>query len=359
MASKQRVLSAVDHRQPDRVPVDFGAHGEVVRRLREHLGLAPEDDLLKTVGCDLRGIAPRPVERASDIAYADHTIEVTDDALYLDVWRVGFRRTQTPTGAYVDLAHNPLAELQAAEELDAHPWPRAEMWNYAGVRDAAQANGEYAVWGHSRGFFEIAWFMRGAGQFLIDLALEPHLACGLMDRVREPLMERARRILEAGGDALDIFEYNDDVAGQTGLMMSPELWRKHLQPRMAAFVSLIRGFGVKVRYHSCGGVREILPDLIEMGVDILCPVQPLARGMELPALKRDFGRDITFDGGLDIQEFLPRATPDEVRDETRRLVEMMGEGGGYIAGPSHNLQPDTPAENIVALYETLLGRPLR
>jgi len=331
----------------------------VVRRLCEYLALGPGDDLLKIVGCDTRGVGPAPLGGVSPIAYADHTLEVAPGPLYLDIWRVGFKLSETPTGTYVDLAWNPLGGLQDAGELDAHPWPTAELWDYSQVRAHAEASAEYAVCGHSRGFFEIAWFMRGADQFLIDLALEPALACGLMDRIREPLMERARRILTAAGDALDIFEYNDDVACQNGLMMSPELWRRHLRPRMAEFVDLIRSFGKKVRYHSCGGVREIMPDLIDMGVDLLCPVQPLARGMELEGLKRDFGRHITFDGGIDIQDFLPRATPEEVREGTRRIMGFMTEGGGWIAGPSHNLQPDTPPENIVAMYETLLGRALK
>ena len=153
-------------------------------------------------------------------------------------------------------------------------------------------------------------------------------------------------------------EYNDDVGIQSGLMMSPEMWRKYLKPRVAEMFDLIRSFGKRVRYHSCGGVRDIIPDLIDIGLETLNPFQPLATGMEPVALKRDFGKDLTFHGGIDMQELLPNASVQQVRDETQRLLDILNEDGGWIACSSHNLQPDTPPENIVAMYEVLLGREL-
>lgn len=358
MTSKERVLCAADHRQPDRVPVDFGAHGQVVRSLREYLGLPAEADLLAVLETDLRGVGPRIKWQASPIAYADPTKEVTAEGLYLDLWGVGFRRATTPTGDYIDIAWHPLAELGSEEELDAHEYMDPDDWDYSGVGEAARAQGEYAVWAHCRGTFEISWFLRGLEGFMTDLAVEPARACGLMDRVQEPLKERLRRILEAGGDAIDIVEYNDDVGTQKGLMMSPQMWRRYLKPRIGEIFELIRRYGKRVRYHSCGGVREILPDLIDLGLEILTPFQPLAAGMEPVALKRDFGRHLTLHGGIDMQELLPHATAARVREETARLLEVLNEGGGWIACSSHNLQPDTPPENIVAMYEVLLGHEL-
>jgi len=153
-------------------------------------------------------------------------------------------------------------------------------------------------------------------------------------------------------------EYNDDVGIQSGLMMSPEMWRKYLKPRVAEMFDLIRSCGKRVRYHSCGGVRDIIPDLIDIGLEVLNPFQPLAAGMEPVALKRDFGKHLTFHGGIDMQELLPHATVQQVRDETQRLLDILNQDGGWIACSSHNLQPDTPPENIVAMYEVLLGREL-
>jgi len=359
MNSKARVLAAVAHRQPDRVPVDYGAHPEVNRRVREYLGLADDNQLIAAIEPDLRGVGPSIKWQASPICYADPTREVTPDGLYIDLWGVGFRRATIPTGDYIDIAYHPLADLQSDEELDAHEYMNPDDWDYSGVRAAAEANADFAVWAHSRGTFEISWFIRGLEGFMTDLALEPRRACGLMDRVQERLKERLRRTLQAGGDALDIAEYNDDVATQRGLMMSPEMWRKYLKPRVAEMFDLIRSFGLHVRYHSCGGVREILPDLIDIGLEILTPFQPLAEGMDPAGLKRDFGRHLTFHGGIDEQQLLPYSSADKVRDEVKRLMDIMNEDGGWIACASHNLQPDTPPENVVAMYETLLGRPLK
>jgi uroporphyrinogen decarboxylase len=359
MTSKERVLAAVRHEQPDRVPVDYGAHGAVNVALLEYLGLPAETDLMALLETDLRGVGPGIKWQASPVCYADPTREVTDDGLFIDLWGVGFRRAQTPTGEYIDIAHHPLRNLKDEAELDRHVYMDPDDWDYSGIGGMAEACAPWCTWAHSRGTFEISWFIRGMDGFMMDLASEPSKACGLMDRVQERLKERLRRILEASGEALDMAEYNDDVGTQTGLMMSPDMWRQYLKPRIAEMFDLIRSHGKIVRYHSCGGVRDILPDLIDIGLQEINPFQPLARGMEPVALKRDFGKDLTFHGGIDMQEMLPNASPQEVRDEVRRLMDVLNEGGGWIACSSHNLQPDTPPANVVAMYETLLGHELK
>ncbi len=200
--------------------------------------------------------------------------------------------------------------------------------------------------------------MRGFDEFLLDLAIAPERAAAVMDRVQAYLMERTRRILEAGRGLIDMIEYNDDVGGQNGLLISPAAWRQHLKPRMAEFIRLCKPYGVAVRYHSCGGIRPIIPDLIEIGVDVLNPVQTTARGMDAEGLKRDFGDRLSFNGGIDTQGLLPHATADEVRRETRRLIDTLGRDGGLILAPSHVYQADVPVENVVAVYEVALGRRL-
>ncbi len=172
-----------------------------------------------------------------------------------------------------------------------------------------------------------------------------------MDRIIAYLFERSRRILEAGEGRMAIFEYNDDVAHQRGLMISPQMWRLHVKGRMARFCDLAHAHGAVLRYHCCGSVRAIMDDLIEIGVDILNPVQPLAEGMDPFELKRDFGRRITFDGGIDIQHLLPNGSPGEVRAQVRRMIDVVGAEGGYILGGSHNIQADTPVENVIAMVE--------
>ena len=140
--------------------------------------------------------------------------------------------------------------------------------------------------------------------------------------------------------------------------MAPETWRRFLKPRMAAFIRMCREYGVAIRYHSCGGIRPIIPDLIEIGVDVLNPVQALAAGMDPAGLKRDFGDRLTFNGGIDTQGLLPNASEEEVRESTRKLIDIVGCDGGLILAPSHVFQDDVPIENIIAVYETALGRRL-
>jgi len=339
------------------MPIDYAARGEVSARLRERLGLTVDESLEERLGVDLRGVGPEFGSAASQLHYADPTTEVTDDGRYLDIWGVGFRPNTTGVGFYMELNYSPLRGLSSTEEVDDYRWPSPDIWDYSNIAEQAAANADYWVWAHSRGAFEISWFLRGFDEFMTDLAMTPELACAVMDRVDDYLMERTRRILEAGQGLIDMVEYNDDVGGQNGLFISPKMWREFIKPRMAAFIRLCRDYGVKVRYHSCGGFRPIIPDLIEIGVDVLNPVQTLAAGMEPQALKQDFGDRLTLNGGIDTQQLLPYGARGEVVASTRWLIETLGKGGGYIIAPSHVFQADVPVENVLAVYETALGRP--
>jgi len=245
----------------------------------------------------------------------------------------------------------PLAQLQSIGELDGWPWPGPELWDFSGIASDLQTHRDRATWGRSRGVFEICCLLRGMDQFMIDLALDPGFAAALLDRVADGLLELARQTLAAGGGAYAFYEYNDDIGSQRTLMMSPRMWREFIKPRMASFCTLIHAFGAKVRYHSCGSIRPVIPDLIEIGVDILNPIQPLARDMEPVSLKAEFGDHLCFDGGIDTQHLLPAGTPGEVRAEVRRMIDNVGRNGGYILAGSHTLQADVPVANLVALVE--------
>ena len=351
MNSRQRILAAVAHEQPDRVPIALDFAPEVKARLRERLGLS-EGQFLEWSGQDMVPVSPTYPRAASPLAYADPTIEVTPEGKYLDVFRVPFRPVQAGTQTYMELTGDPpLAGCETLEQLDAFPWPDPDAWDYANIPAELVANAQLATRAHSRGFFEIAHFMRGMDNFLTDLALRPEFACRLMDHIIEYLLERSRRILQAGAGQFTIFEYNDDVASQRSLFLSPEMWRRYVKPRMARFCALGRQFGAKLRYHCCGSCRAIIPELIEIGVDILNPVQALAAGMDPFELKAAYGDRLTFDGGIDIQQLLPNASPREVRAHTRRMIDGVGRDGGYILGPSHAIQSDAPLENILAMIE--------
>ena len=335
--------------------IDYGAREEVTRGLCEYLGVSSAEALERRLGVDVTRVHPVFKSSLTPRGYADPTVEITPDGLYRDIWGVGFRANQTPVGFYMDLADYPLRELRSEAELEDYPWPTADLWDYSRVRAEAEAKSHLWVYAHSRGIFEISWFLRGFEGLLLDMAAAPARAHAVMDRVQEYLMERTRRLLEAGQGAIDMVEYNDDVAAQTGLLLSPAMWREFLKPRVTAFIRMCKPYGVKIKYHCCGGLRPIIPELIEMGVDVLNPVQTLATGMEPAALKRDFGERLTFNGGADTQQLLPHASRDEVVAHTRWLIDTLGAGGGYVLGPGHVFQADVPLENVLAVYETALA----
>jgi len=352
LSSRERVRLAVEHQNPDRVPIDYAARGEVTDALQRRLKAKDHETLLKILGVDIRGVGPRFVgPAASELCYADPTVAVSADGMLRDIWGVGFKPNQTANGFYVDLADSPLQNAASEADLDRHLWPTPDLWDYTVLPGQIQAADAYWTWAHSRGIFEISWFLRGFENFLLDLAAEPEFAAAVMDRVQRYLFDRTRRILKAGRGRVDMIEYNDDVGSQKGMLISPNLWRQFLKPRMAEFVRLCKNCGARVRYHSCGSIRPIITDLIEIGVDILNPVQTAAVDMDIFALKRDFGQKISFDGGIDTEHLLPQGTRDEVYKEVRRIIETVGQHGGYILAPSHVFQPDVPLENTLAVFE--------
>ena len=357
MISKERVRKAIEHAQTDRVPIDFSARQEVYEKLGGILGLKPGESVEQRLEVDLRGVGPAIKRSASPLCYADPTIKVENN-VYFDIWGVGFRQNRTESGEYMDLCFNPLKKISGVKELDDHPWPAADMWDYSSLFDQANANRDFWVGAHSRGMFEIAWFIRGFEEFMVDMLVNPGLASALLDRIQEYLMARSERILAEGKGLIDMMEYNDDVGGQNGMLINPDLWRRFIKPRMASFIKMCGKYNARIRFHSCGGIRPIIPDLIEIGVDVLNPVQTLAAGMEPAGLKKDFGGRLAFNGGIDTQELLVNSTPEQVRGEVSRLISIFGRNGGYILAPSHVFQGDVPIENVVAVYEIALNKKL-
>ncbi|MCX7019132.1 MAG: hypothetical protein NTY46_09125 [Candidatus Sumerlaeota bacterium] len=356
MNSKERVLTAIRREETDRLPIDFIARDEIISALNAHYGVTGGEDLLRCLNVDLRAIGPVIKQCVTPLGYADPTIRierdpVTGEDVYYDIWGVGFAEKRAQGGCYFDLCHNPLRDAQTIDDLECYPFPDPDIWDYSTISAQAERHSDYAVWAHSRGFFEISWFMRGMDNFLPDLIDNREFTERLMDKIIGYLIGRTERILDVDRKGLiDFVEINDDVGGQNGMLISPRLWRELIKPRIGAMISRIKRHGKLIRYHSCGGVSDIIPDLIEIGVDILNPVQPMARGMELSGLKSRFGERITFDGGIDTQKLLPRKTGAALEEELRHILRMMGAGGGYIMAPSHALQVDVPLDNILMLY---------
>jgi len=175
---------------------------------------------------------------------------------------VGFVKKETSVSANIQLVFHPLQSIENFKKLEEYPWPTADLWDYSDISLQIEKVKDYAIFAHSRGFFEISWFMRGMDNFMVDLSINPKLVCRLMDKVKKYLINKLVRILEGGRGRIDFVELNDDVDGQNGLLISPEIWRKYIKPRMIEMIDVAHSYGAKIMYHSCGSVRTILPDLI-------------------------------------------------------------------------------------------------
>lgn len=374
LSSRDRVLAAISHRQPDRIPVDFWAAGEVFTQLQQALNLPDKEAVMKFAGADLRyfngpayigATAQGPAGKSA--AAQGPAGEALPPGVVSDHWGVlrqvstvsGQRRDGTTyTWTYKHLHKAPLADATTVEQIERHPWPTADMWDYSNVRSACGAirdSGSCVVAGADRldrtAQLKPAMYIRGTEQFMADLVLEPQIADCLLEHISDYYLQYNRRFFEAAGGTIDIFFMGDDMGTQASTWVSPEMYRRFFKRRFAAYCDLAHRHGMKVMYHTCGNVAPLVGDFIEAGLDILQSLQPAALGDQLPVLKREYGKDLSFQGGIDIQNVLPSGTPADVAEHVRQRAAMLGAGGGYIFGTAHNILPDTPTENILALIE--------
>ncbi len=355
MDARERVALALNHKQPDRVPIDYWATDTVNARLLEHFGLSTQEELLTHLDVDFRYIeGPK---------YIGPEPEVRQDGCVEDHWGVPRVRVAvgsgTKTSVYREVIDFPLQEAESVDQIRNYPkWPDPDWFDYdcvAGQVAEARRTGKVVVFMGDRmnrcAQLKPAMYVRGVEQILLDLALAPEIAKFIFQQVAEFYLEYARRTLEAADGGIDIFMMGDDFGTQKGLFMSPEMWRQFLRPGFKAFIDLAKKHGCKVAHHSCGSIKPIIPDLIECGLDILNPIQPDVDNMDRKELKQLFGDHLCFHGSISIQRTLPFGTPDDVRSEVQERVRTLGPNGGFIFCTAHNIQADTPTENIVALFD--------
>jgi uroporphyrinogen decarboxylase len=369
MNSRERVMAALHHEPPDRVPVDLGStavsgiHQRANNALKALLGIeadepvhdliqglvVPDEQILQRFGVDLRRVALRPPSNVA--AFLPSGSEDT----YHDEW--GIRRQHAEL--YWEIVEHPLADAKV-EDLPHYPWPDPhDPCRVAGLAEEAQRlyeETDYALVADflGGGLFEQALWMRGFERFMMDLVSDAPFATALLDTLLELYVEFYDVYLEAVGPYVQIVALGDDLGMQTGPLISPKLYRRLIKPRHKELYDFIYArTEAKIMHHTCGSVFPLVQDLIDVGVDILNPIQTSAQGMDPAALKREFGEQLVFHGGIDVQQILPFATPDRVREEVKRIVATLGQGGGYIFAPSHNIQADVPPENVLAMYEAI------
>lgn len=377
MNPHERLTAALNHREPDRIPLDLGStqvtgiHAVAYRNLRAALGLPPveaaicdviqqiaqpDEDVIARLGIDVRGLFPRNSHNWNVIEE-----EAVEYWVYHDEWGITHHRLR-PDGLYYSIVQEPLNTPDLTpQDIERHPWPNfSDPARITGLRAQAE---QYRAAGYAvvvkdpfAGIFEMAQRIVGMTQIMMLMASDPDLAGVLFDTLLALKLEFWEMALPRLGDVVDVVTYADDYGTQQSQLISPRMFRQQLKPRIKVLFERIKQLAPHTRqfFHSCGNVRPLIPDYVEIGTDILNPIHVRAAGMDPVELKRDFGGTLVFwGGGVDTQGVLPHGTPDEVKDDVRRNVEALAPGGGYVFNTVHNIQADVPPENIIAMWEAL------
>ena len=365
MTSRERVLASLNREEPDRVPLDLGGVATTIEavpynELKQYLGIRsetelflrdhvdPPEEVLKRFGIDTRYVRIKPPR--------NFKVQIDPDNSYLDEW--GTRWKKPESSLYWDPVDYPLKDA-TIEDLETYNWPDPhDPGRTEGLREQAKRLREktdYAVIGDTPllGIFESACVcLRGIERLMMDLILDKPFAEALFDKLADIHIEFLRHYLDAVGDLIDVIMVSDDLGGENGPLISPELYRDLIKPAQRKLWQFIKSNTEAYLFlHSCGSISKFVPDLMEMGVDILNPVQVSAKDMDTKRLKEEFGDKLTFWGGVDTQRVLPFGSPEDVDREVRKRIADMATGGGYVLTAVHNIQAGVPPENICMMYD--------
>lgn len=373
MTSRERLLAALNHKTPDRIPIDLGgtptstislsAHENLKSYLGIHsetrvmspifLTAYPNDEIVKRFGVDVKMVTAK--------SPANFKLQISPGGRVVDEWGIVYQKHEEAQTHFVVEKESPLHRVSSKEEIEKYSWPDpADPSRYRGLKEIAkgyQDEGFGVVLNTPLMVMTFTQWLRGLEQFMLDTVLNPGLLEYLMDKILEILLEMTRLLLEEVNPYVDVIVIGDDLSHQGGLTYSPDMYRKLFKPRHRAIVQLLRKHGgeAKILYHCCGAAKLLLADLIEIGIDAYNPVQVSAMGMDdTRKLKETYGRDLTFWGGIDTQRVMSFGTPEDVRKEVRRRLEELGPDGGFVLAAVHNLRPEVTPENICALFESAL-----
>lgn len=349
MTAYERVITALNHRKPDRPPLNYFGTGETTGRLLKHLGLDTYEDLLRYFGADMRYVSPGyvgPDNFSGMFGFSTGGV---------DMWGIGWRPASNDSCTYYESCYNPLAQARTVKEIEHHSWPSVDWLSVAHLGDDIRRFNQVerkAIVFSAGSFLEIAWCMRGFERFLMDMVEYPEIVDAILRRVTELLSQITMRAIEEAQGGIDIIWSAGDVGMQTGMIFSPVLWRELVKPFHRQLVEPYKKMGLKTRYHTDGAIVPIIGDLIEIGVDLLDPIQPNTPGMAPENLMKLFGGQISFYGGVDTQGLLPYGTARDIEEKVLHLIHVLGEEGGYVVAASNAVQPDVPIENVLTLYRT-------
>ena len=355
MKHRDRVLMALNHKKPDRCPMQISFTPEFAKRLREDINLNDDQNIHNPHGGGNQYLLERYIEEdmlLTSVGWANSYYQ--EEGSYTDEWGVGWKSVKYDTdygkGRYTEIVGHPLAE---DDNIDSYQTPnpkRPELYEDS-KRVIESYKDEYFIVGVTvTTIFECAWALRGLERLLMDFIEKPDLAEKILDIPYQYHLTAAKKLTKMG---VDMIWLGDDMGAQNSMLISPKLWRKFFKPKMANFISELKEINpnLKVAYHSDGVINPIIPDLIEIGLDVLNPVQPQA--MDPANLKKEYGDKLSFWGTIDEQHTLPFGSKEEVIKEVEERIEKVGYNGGLILGPTHHVQLDTPLENFWAMVDTI------
>jgi uroporphyrinogen decarboxylase len=345
MTSKERVLAAINHKETDRIPITFDADDAVYELLYKHLMVNSKEKLFDRLNVDTWMILP------GNFIYTAGEEQKEEKT---SIWGYRVKVTRHSAGHYDALTNSPLAGKNSIADIRAYSWPSPEILDFSHFRYEALNHYNRATIGvFTWGAFFIACYVRGMEDLMIDFASRRKYIDHLFTTINEISAESLNHMLRDHGEDIDIIYMCDDYCSQSGPLFSPADFKTFVFPYLKQLVGITHQYNKKFLLHVCGAVRPLLPLIIKAGVDILEPIQTRAAGMEPSALKKDFGKDICFYGGVDLQQLLPKGTKEQVSEEVKRLIDILGRDGGYILGPGHTyIQADAPLENIFTMYDT-------
>ena len=369
MNRREAFQATVNHQEPERVLIDYGKHIGSFHRsaydiLKAHLGLNVETCILdrmaqnvvldeaicQRLGIDFRWLIPHWV--------GVRDIEIDGEKGYIDMWHTPHKWTEF--GEYYAIHDQPLEQDPLTQaDIEAFEWPNPDQpAMFTGLREQAKywyENTDFVVGadGIKVGILQTAAQIRGYDKLFLDFAINPQMAHAVLDKISVTINEMYRHYMQAVGDYIQVVTITDDQGTQNSLMMSPAMFREFIKPRLKSLIDTIKAQAdVKVLMHCDGAILRIVDDLLEIGVDIINPIQTVVEGFEdTAALKEQFGERICFHGGIDVQQVMPNTKPDEIRREVAKRIYDLGSNGGYIIAPCHNINVDIPVENTLAMFE--------
>ncbi|MCD6123458.1 MAG: hypothetical protein J7K04_16620 [Spirochaetales bacterium] len=348
MTPKKRVLTALHHSEPDRVPFMYRDIPEVRKRLLKELKLKTDDELFEYLGIDFRWIKPK---------YIGPQLENEETGHIKDIWGVEYKYTKfNEVSGYWNEINHPLKDVTDPKALDDWQWPKLAWWDFSDLKADALKYSNYAIMTYpnycSPGILQSPIQpLIGIERSFTDMYIYPDFYEALIRKILEFQIPFIDKLLSSADDLIDFFRIGDDFGSQEGLLISIDMFDRFFKPAFKAMVDVAKEHHAYYYQHSCGSVADLIPSLLDIGLDVLDPIQVKAAGMEPAKLKEKYGDILCFSGGVDEQELLPKGTPEEVHDGVLQLLNIMAPEGGFFIGSTHNFQVDIPTENIIAMYK--------